>query len=138
MRISDWSSDVFSSDLALLEAAQLADAELHRPPHLPGQLRHDLLAQGQHGVDQRGAAAGALGDRQSRPIALGLPGTHEGRLDAIVARHGAAGILAVVDGRNAEGVGHGGSAWNGRAPWRSEEQTYELQTLIRISYSSFC
>src|SRR3546814_16060397 len=49
MRISDWSSDVCSSDLVLhagrLRAARLGAADDHRPPRRPGQDHpHERLA----------------------------------------------------------------------------------------------
>src|SRR3546814_10534618 len=47
--------------------------------------------------------ARALGDRQPRPVVLGNAGAREDRLDLVVRGNRAAGVLAVVDGRNADG-----------------------------------
>src|SRR3546814_10644465 len=91
MRISDWSSDVCSSDLTLPRAASEAawlQARLHR--------------------DQGASAARRAGGAGGAPLGASQEATAP-----------AAG-------------GHAG------APGRSEEHTYELQSLMRTSYAVFC
>src|SRR3546814_10484482 len=108
MRISDWSSDVCSSDLR-------QHAVLGRHPALA------LAAQeAGHAVLDAGRAqhAGVAEAHQHR--AFGVAG--EGALDA---------HLAQLVGRAAAGAGNG-------IPGRSEEHTSELQSLMRSSYAVFC
>src|SRR3546814_4194906 len=118
MRISDWSSDVCSSDLqlALDLAAGLAD----------------------------GAARGAGGEqylaRKIAPVDLGRTG---GRND--VDHLGQSHHLRVAIGIRLAGghvdtlqIGQAGAVVAGQADKRSEEHTSELQSLMRISYAVFC
>src|SRR3546814_6754992 len=115
MRISDWSSDVCSSDLplhvrhlvekqraavCLLEGADLADAVAFEQARLDAeQLR--LQAVGVHG----GAVQRDEGGRGAVRAGMELAGDH---------------LLA------------------GAGRPRSEEHTSELQSLMRISYAVFC
>src|SRR3546814_2718410 len=121
MRISDWSSDVCSSDLvlaepfrgrlgaALLHADDVVDAVAHQRQQVDdlvgahAELRHDRLvrihAAAAHGVDQRHAAAIARAAHQLGEVLV------------------------------AGGNGHF---------HRSAEHTSELQSLMRISYAVFC
>src|SRR3546814_2655254 len=109
MRISDWSSDVCSSDLKINTAPAGSDAVQF------GWVREHLRvlsantpteAIGEYGRMQR---AGKLSDAQR----YGLAYAH---------------LLA----------GHGAEAAKELAPLRSEEHTSELQSLMRISYAVFC
>src|SRR3546814_3406016 len=108
MRISDWSSDVCSSDLILLELAFLL--------LLPMPVLDDdavLIVIKVH----RRAALGAL------PVLDGLARALAGWPLALVRRRRQAlapGIDIAVELR------------------RSEEHTSELQSLMRISYAVFC
>src|SRR3546814_2281416 len=137
MRISDWSSDVCSSDLRGLQRDLL--------PDLPVEALHQLLAD-QHA----GTGAG-------ESLALG-----RGHLDLrvqveVVRRHREAeDLVARVLVGAAEPVGVGDLAdavdladarqqrhrqgLDERQPrlGRSEEHTSELQSLMRISYAVFC
>src|SRR3546814_4024038 len=114
MRISDWSSDVCSSDLAARERAELARRQL-RGVHHEGvvvQARDQVLA-GQFadvtpGVDQR-----ALQRRVAEAIAQ-----RGGVLDLDEIQRAA----RLLRDRLAQ-------------PLRSEEHTSELQSLMRISYA---
>src|SRR3546814_4501294 len=113
MRISDWSSDVCSSDLLALAARFLAaeiirrHAQHHEAPVAIGV--PDLL---QVGV-LRGEAALRGGIDQQHGLAAEL--RHRQRF--------------AVNAGEAEVMG-------GHA--RSEEHTSELQSLMRISYAVFC
>src|SRR3546814_6275266 len=129
MRISDWSSDVCSSDLLLARqlgepAFDLVDpgrrswCEVHMPMRAAGKPCLDLrrLVGGiivHHEVDVR--PLGHLGvDPPEEVEELGRP-------MALVAfsDHGAGGDIE-------------------RGEQRSEEHTSELQSLMRISYAVFC
>src|SRR3546814_9683553 len=117
MRISDWSSDVCSSDLA--------------PRVLHKALRRRALA------DR--AVAGAEGERP-HGAALGLrPGPHPAPGGALREADGLS-RRAELAGRVAPG--HQGrdlaSPAAQRIQARSEEHTSELQSLMRISYAVFC
>src|SRR3546814_8464175 len=111
MRISDWSSDVCSSDLHVDEV--LDDRE------------HRLGRIGEH----------AALDPLQQPVGL-IAGKI--RLEAQAAR---AGLLAQRLGLVALGIVVGESrvlVLVHIAPFRSEEHTSELQSLMRISYAVFC
>src|SRR3546814_1306813 len=117
MRISDWSSDVCSSDLHAVAEGQL-------------RVVHGV-AVGVHGVLLEA-------ERAAQPVDRG---------------QGVAVAQAGDDGAGGGGcVGHGWLlGWTGRChPMRlprgrlvdfgirSEEHTFELQSLMRISYAVFC
>src|SRR3546814_4542757 len=122
MRISDWSSDVCSSDLR----RQIARAETHQRiirlqgcdddlAHLAG--RHGLASAWTHDFDndvfvddQPFARLGLKGHHAKVSTAIGLI-----RSDAPIAQ-------PVLQGRRK----------------RSEEHTSELQSLMRNSYAVFC
>src|SRR3546814_6912879 len=112
MRISDWSSDVCSSDLAEAHvgAAVLEGARALQVLQLQVQLAAEHLghAGGRH---QRGADHLSL-------QAFG-------------------GCANIVDG-GGQGVLRGGELRAAEAAGRSEEHTSELQSLMRISYAVFC
>src|SRR3546814_10599940 len=98
MRISDWSSDVCSSDLAGLAGPRASE-------------RRDVAP----------AVTGALCAARQQLDALAKLLRRQRRRRAVRQRRLAA--------RRADGRGPGP---------RSEEHTYELQSLMRISYAVFC
>src|SRR3546814_2914896 len=109
MRISDWSSDVCSSDLAH-QLAQLADGEVLAVAFAPADL--PAILSGVVAVAQRGVhllvdldELGSARDRQP---------------DGLEDRGGGVEIRELA-----------------QQP-RSEEHTSELQSLMRISYAVFC
>src|SRR3546814_9129817 len=109
MRISDWSSDVCSSDLQII-------AELPGIAHVAPVERVQRIA------------------LQIRLIALRqkcakLPGSAGGGCDRRCAAHSGRLRLLRAGGKQCEA--------GGRAQ-RSEEHTSELQSLMRISYAVFC
>src|SRR3546814_7640400 len=115
MRISDWSSDVCSSDLADGFDLRVADAQQgHHAAHSVGA----ALAQGQIVF---GAAAFVS-------VALDLHAL-------LLVRSQVAGVgfnqIAVL-------VGHGVAVEIEIHRARSEEHTSELQSLMRLSYAVFC
>src|SRR3546814_2983579 len=122
MRISDWSSDVCSSDL-------LAASNLHGTvlgDHRPARCR----PAGGLEVDH---AKGDVAQRPSELVetALRLP-LGRPTLD----RSGLDGAAHVPDARR--GHRQTGSAAPHRLGMRSEEHTSELQSLMRLSYAVFC
>src|SRR3546814_6547184 len=116
MRISDWSSDVCSSDLIGIDPFGRLDPHLDALGRLRGQR-----------VDHRAHAADAF------DIGLGLGGVRyavdidqKRRHLALRAAHLVEQIIVVAKGEQ---------AFLAR---RSEEHTSELQSLMRISYAVFC
>src|SRR3546814_10307076 len=113
MRISDWSSDVCSSDLEDARRQQFGDAKPHRkdqpqPPRLADECAQVHWVSGSNGPRLRGAGAGGdvgawvpSASLASSPIPPSVP-------------------------------------INWVASTRSEEHTSELQSLMRISYAVFC
>src|SRR3546814_5192231 len=121
MRISDWSSDVCSSDLRI-PAAGLPAAGVS--PSRSGEQHVE--------VDQGGVgAAVTVGDGVLDMILAGEAGL--GPVDR------GAGVGIPFDGPALGGVA--GDRLDGQAAvgaLRSEEHTSELQSLMRISYAVFC
>src|SRR3546814_9635265 len=108
MRISDWSSDVCSSDLHLAGIAGAADQD-----QLFGEVHRDHRIAAAAVALRVGLEAGQVDDGEFRHEAckLGLFGPHQQRADEM----GMPGVFG-----------------------RSEEHTSELQSLMRISYAVFC
>src|SRR3546814_8025175 len=131
MRISDWSSDVCSSDLdvevsprraVLDEALQ----ELRGGDRAAGPPATDVLHVGDVAVDLLVVLAA---ERQApQRLANRLAGGSELRRQLVVVAE-QAGVL--VTERDDDGAGQ-------RCQIRSEEHTSELQSLMRISYAVFC
>src|SRR3546814_2467244 len=125
MRISDWSSDVCSSDLA----------------------SHFEIAQHHHGVAQIGDVQGRI--HRANQAVLGEDKDGEYALLSQIAEqfmhlqdqeplvgHRAEIAVEAVDHDDARAVLLHAGADIGRE--RSEEHTSELQSLMRISYAVFC
>src|SRR3546814_4177423 len=117
MLISDWSSDVCSSDLTAAPAAAAVD--------------HDPLAA--IGGDGRGIEA-----RQRHQARSGDPCLRELVLLADVEQRRPALAQPGVQGRRVDEFGLRSAHAQPAACWRSEEHTSELQSLMRISYAVFC
>src|SRR3546814_9779340 len=117
MRISDWSSDVCSSDLFAVRRALDRGLSLG---YLDAQLRLRF------GDDQPNAVKTII-DTSRDPVTLERLRTE---LDAMAPQ---------LVGRDGDGDG---SLWTGLrrelGELRSEEHTSELQSLMRISYAVFC
>src|SRR3546814_6898957 len=113
MRISDWSSDVCSSDL------------VPRPVDgPPGELLVGrLLQQRPAGFDRPSEHGG--GDPERALL------SESGSID--VERHGPR-----LRSRSDMATAHTDEPSGREAPGRSEEHTSELQSLMRISYAVFC
>src|SRR3546814_1521169 len=117
MRISDWSSDVCSSDLELqrvvLESQGRAVEQLHQPGALV-----ELLQRGDGCMLEAGIGLGQDTPEVAVGDAAGNEGTNHGESDL--------------------GIGPAGEAADFPRGERSEEHTSELQSLMRISYAVFC
>src|SRR3546814_9953267 len=127
MRISDWSSDVCSSDLADGRGARVhggLSVQLHRA----ASVARDRARRPGRMAEPCGRAADLSGARRAAALlplgfAPGLRSAH--RLCAVDQQRGGvepARGCAIADDRSV----------------RSEEQTSELQSLMRISYAVFC
>src|SRR3546814_3542536 len=108
MRISDWSSDVCSSDLA---KAGLRLTDFHAAPSC-SPTRSMLLS----GTDNHTAGVGAMAEAGGDRTHWGYEGHLTPRVATLAERMRAAGYHTM----------------------RSEEHTSELQSLMRISYAVFC
>src|SRR3546814_9302770 len=119
MRISDWSSDVCSSDLAHDRSGQ------HR------------LAGARLAYDAEGAAPF---EAEGHPVHSGDDAArrHERGAEVIDLEEGAGmGVRSGQDAAPAPAHGGGGGVGAHRM-LRSEEHTSEIQSLMRISYAVFC
>src|SRR3546814_9550721 len=113
MRISDWSSDVCSSDLTIAARLKLSNAERKR------------LAAAQAPIDE--ATSEALAYRRGA----------NGAVDALLLADSPAEAARIADWAP-PGLPIGGGALVRRGVKRSEEHTYELQSLMRNSYAGSC
>src|SRR3546814_1055665 len=117
MRISDWSSDVCSSDLQFVLGCRLAGSGGRRIDHLdidavrPGERFLEAGAQRSEAVE---ADAGGQRRLQRRGERVGIEGRADGEAQRLLHLAQEAGRL------------------------RSEEHTSELQSLMRTSYAGFC
>src|SRR3546814_7277468 len=132
MRISDWSSDVCSSDL-LPGAVSIGGVDVGPPATRSEEALQVLeaasggLQQGA-GVDLDGRAVHGI---QHRIGHVGRAGNRQ-QFAAIAQGHGVWSDVVVA------AAGSYGRATLGRPDGRSEEDTSELQSLMRISYADFC
>src|SRR3546814_4214590 len=160
MRISDWSSDVCSSDLLQL-APDLLDGLLSGRLGLPPALTRPLDSL----LDSLGLDATPLGDIGLSVLGAGVLGTKSQSFFAQTTLHATDWLDLTLGGRYQEekrfliksqtGVrtpnGNGSitllkfplasdsvSNFSPNATLRSEEHTSELQSLMRIQYDVFC
>src|SRR3546814_10543178 len=120
MRISDWSSDVCSSDLHVEVDGTAPDAIAAHQGH------ERLVGPVEQGTEQEDRDA-----VETRELERHARGRLRGRLDGDdVVGHIDAEADRAQDVSGDPDVADGGS--------RSEEHTYELQSLMRISYAVFC
>src|SRR3546814_4792675 len=153
MRISDWSSDVCSSDLPAIDRAAVDEFAGLARTRLPADHHADLAARDRPGVGDRRATdcKHAVADARDRAALF---------VDNAAEHGGTAGVLATA-GLDRDTVGlfardtFDGAAIDDRAPTeqpyrivriaadraavrRSDEHTYELTSLMRIPYAVFC
>src|SRR3546814_1417127 len=123
MRISDWSSDVCSSDLLLVPG----------PAHAGGQRpgRHELPVD----VGERGHAGGGqvVVDRAQEADRHAREREQVVGIRLLVRRHVLAHVVGAEDAVQVAAV-----VVLQLELLRSEEHTSELQSLMRISYAVFC
>src|SRR3546814_5230416 len=128
MRISDWSSDVCSSDLSAAPIAPEPRREAE-----PGDF-HDVRAAWDFGIAEALEVIGeqVRANRRQQPHRPGMSAVRIGgdQIMGVIAVISVDFILASDD-------------WHGPAELvdellRSEEHTSELQSLMRISYAVFC
>src|SRR3546814_1424288 len=138
MRISDWSSDVFSSDLQRPEDAGTQELFVRHPArsldHLLGDAKQDVVvgvALSETAADRH--VAQALGD-----LARGVGGGRPEQQVTGAQSEAAAVRQQVADAHLAGDVGIGHAEPRQVVDDRSEEHTSELQSLMRISYAVFC
>src|SRR3546814_5274800 len=112
MRISDWSSDVCSSDL--IRELSLADRSVHGPRDPPGRLRKRRRQKRARPEDAHPAAARSPRCHPAPPLAKPMAD----QLPCCPHHHLAQKPTSQTS--------------------RSEEHTSELQSLMRISYAVFC
>src|SRR3546814_4860229 len=120
MRISDWSSDVCSSDLvphAVERLGQLAPQRGH------------VVAQQRAGEHQRVAVAAHAGATSRHPRSTG---------PCAARRRPVRSTCAAAPGRTAGGTSARTTRPRPSRRTRSEEHTSELPSLMRISYAVFC
>src|SRR3546814_8920934 len=121
MRISDWSSDVCSSDLVGLEGENLLQAKA--PLLVPGPRQAERL------VPRRKL-------HRARPRRLGQSDRQHLQEDAVDV------VLRLLLGEpqrvHLHAVAEAAVLFLRDAVARSEEHTSELQSLMRISYAVFC
>src|SRR3546814_3288540 len=135
MRISDWSSDVCSSDLGPRERREIAGEGAHR---LGARAVAAVHVEGQ--ADDE-ADDGLRGDELAQRVEIGGEFPAEDRLvggreaPPRVAQRDADGLGADVEPREATAVRECCGEIGGG---RSEEHTSELQSLMRITYAVFC
>src|SRR3546814_5900336 len=127
MRISDWSSDVCSSDLdvaALLVEGFAAQRGAHLVGFAPAVDRHPAVAL----LGGRIAEPGLVTGRQE----VGVQPVRAGQLVLLGLGFLHAQQVGVLGGEPVE------ETLACRGTHRSEEHTSELQSLMRISYAVFC
>src|SRR3546814_8782005 len=134
MRISDWSSDVCSSDLVGPANCKRPERVGQHARHLTGDTRrlhrhHGLL--GDDGAVAEGCALPrrAAVDQDNTPT---IAEQVEGAADTHDARPNNDDGVIFAHGHIPEGDTHGSD----QEPFRTEEHTSELQSLIRISYAA--
>src|SRR3546814_4173027 len=147
MRISDWSSDVCSSDLAavakmrgaqyrsvvpgnrLLMAAQAPECQRVGLGQTARRVRCRLRERVP--VRERAGEIAAFGAKPSgRPLSAAWHiGLARGAFQVFIGAAGAVDVFVVGDEYRPR---------RGQADGRSEEHTSELQSLMRISYAVFC
>src|SRR3546814_5574448 len=137
MRISDWSSDVCSSDLtgrAQGEAALGAGRRHRHRPAAVGLTEHHAAGDGV--VGELSTVEEHLGEAL---VAVEAPEATDGHARR-VERHEEVGqtAVAVAVGVGAEQAEQVGAERAPGGPGRTEEPTYELQSLMRNSYAVFC
>src|SRR3546814_6909833 len=130
MRISDWSSDVCSSDLGATQMRRYCRAAV-KPLHRAAYRKFHMTVQSmRRRVTKLYAGRPPSAGKSSRAVSCHAVGSKASRN---VSPGGVAGTcvnsIRSARERNSAQIS---------APPRSEEHTYELKSLMRISYAVFC
>src|SRR3546814_4133280 len=123
MRISDWSSDVCSSDLHNPDYIKALEILLSRLRGLNADI--DGIW-----VDSKVASLLPIDQRVVRPSSYGYPIAMHTVVDIRMLRLEIRRSVSRIGGTTADSIGTGNK--------RSEEHTSELQSLMRISYDVLC
>src|SRR3546814_2093039 len=140
MRISDWSSDVCSSDLVALALGgeegleNLVEDVGRNPGAVVGDRQHDVVAR--HDVEVQGGIVGI--ELLVHRLAGELSALRRGiaRVDREIGEGGLELKRVRQDGPEVGREHHGN--FELLTERRTEEHTSELQSLMRISYAVFC
>src|SRR3546814_1516176 len=130
MRISDWSSDVCSSDLAADQGQALVEGVDYRP----GRARRSRGARGESPSGERPENAVQLSEQGALWHRLGLDGCRRSLLFGGSPIYARSAAVRPAAGREPAGPDQARQ----HAQRRSEEHTSELQSLMRTSYAVFC
>src|SRR3546814_3080678 len=141
MRISDWSSDVCSSDLIGAACMRIADGDGEELKE--SKLRALVGRRDQRRQRQRGRGRGEGGELVHRAIFSHRAGAGRG---AAILRRSSSNTSSASRTRPASASSRPRfidpsnirRSSSSRKSWRSEEHTSELQSLMRISYAVFC
>src|SRR3546814_1111633 len=134
MRISDWSSDVCSSDLS----ANASAAATAGSSDLPACARDISSALAPALRPSAVCAARQYSQRLRLAIATAICSPTFGDSVPPPSAPNAPHIIRSAAGELATALNMLGVAPNAPWIWRSEENTSELQSLMRISYAVFC
>src|SRR3546814_8934668 len=127
MRISDWSSDVCSSDLVSILAHRLGRQEHDcRQHHRPKLFASGQIRQFEHCEGRPDLQSGLALEKAAVSAAI-CKGTHRDR------ERLALDVSGVLQRRN-DPIDRTANA----VRFRSEEHTSEIKSLMRISYAVFC
>src|SRR3546814_4182528 len=130
MRISDWSSDVCSSDLAEARRRTAGESERKRAVGAGG---------GDRQVRARFLVEGAVVARHRRHQVEAVDAAAQEHVhDGVVGIRGGVRWVGEQQRRPGNRADGGGRAAALEELARSEEHTSELQSLMRISYAVFC
>src|SRR3546814_4674242 len=121
MRISDWSSDVCSSDLQLVSMQHFGDDNFLGGPFLPGQVQIEECALPRLDLWPSGHELGGASTFDVRPNSF--PPFRSESVEECGVRTALPFSNYCIEQRQAP---------------RSEEHTSELTSLMRISYAVFC
>src|SRR3546814_4799626 len=136
MRISDWSSDVCSSDLVGVNKYRLKDEDLLETLEVDNsKVREAQVARINRVKASRDEAACRAALKALRDAAAAPQSVETNLLAHAVEAARARATLGEISSAMEEAFGRYATV---PTPVRSEEHTSELQSLMRISYAVFC
>src|SRR3546814_7065545 len=129
MRISDWSSDVCSSDLWMSRDLGEGYVVSNVPEYLTRVVRGGIVIATHKAVVGKASTP----TPQLNPMATGVIINPTWTLPRSIINEGIGATIA----NNPASARRQGYTWTGKGK-KSEEHTSELQSLMRISYAVFC